>query len=649
MADGAGDSASQVAPPSDDDSDVATRLENMTQMVDILRRRLEAMELQQQQQGGGRQDDPLQLKPINAKDLEKPEKYDNELKKFNVWYERLQDLLANRSSTWKFLFKAIDKKGSERVRNSTNFFVDMDAPPAAHAAMGAQVEVYQQQLRTYLRSYTGGELYARVLQTSDDDILELFRGIVWRGKNKNPNKLLDLKNMALRPPSAHKTADIDKVLTEWRHARREVLEEEPGFTLTDDQMQAILMRIIPTEFVREMRQHLASGKFKDDYHGFEQALQDEVATRKMDAEAHKTRGNVGLLAGQAREQDVHEHDAGEQDGGSYFEEVTVWHEGMGCYINGLMETGKRTRSRSRSRSAGRDERPAKSSRDVEGSDFQGGPGAKGKGWKGQGKGWKGKGGDGKGSRPRPGGPCWTCGGPHFQRECPHGRPDRQNFPITQAWSAWRPGSFPGPTPAQWNSWLPKPKGGKKGKGKGQKGSKGKGKGPIGEVQDQWWATWGPPLGQVQEGWDEQGKGWSDHGDPQEGYDEPLAICELKENNWGGGHPQDLQEQARVPSQLRHAMGDKDATVICMRIQVCVPDRGRRGVPRAGGRDDGGRGQEKQRSQAAEKQGADERAQRQQGEDGAEELQPQCDRAHLHSDIAERAEGREFPGPCRQYL
>ena len=54
MADGAGDSASQVAPPSDDDSDVATRLENMTQMVDILRRRLEAMELQQQQQGGGR-------------------------------------------------------------------------------------------------------------------------------------------------------------------------------------------------------------------------------------------------------------------------------------------------------------------------------------------------------------------------------------------------------------------------------------------------------------------------------------------------------------------------------------------------------------------------------------------------------------------
>ena len=161
MADGAGDSASQVAPPSDDDSDVETRLENMTQMVDILRRRLEAMELQQQQ-GGGRQDDPLQLKPINAKDLEKPEKYDNELKKFNVWYERLQDLLANRSSTWKFLFKAIDKKGSERVRNSANFFVDMDAPPAAHAAMGAQVEVYQQQLRTYLRSYTGGELCARV-------------------------------------------------------------------------------------------------------------------------------------------------------------------------------------------------------------------------------------------------------------------------------------------------------------------------------------------------------------------------------------------------------------------------------------------------------------------------------------------------------
>ena len=49
-----------------------------------------------------------------------------------------------------------------------------------------------------------------------------------------------------------------------------------------------------------------------------------------------------------------------------------------------------------------------------------------------------------------------------------------NYPITTAWSAWRPGAFPGPSAAQWNAWLPKPKGKGKGKGKGKDGKGGKG-------------------------------------------------------------------------------------------------------------------------------------------------------------------------------
>ena len=93
---------------------------------------------------------------------------------------------------------------------------------------------------------------------------------------------------------------------------------------------------------------------------------------------------------------------------------------------------------------------------------------------------------GKGSkgRGRPGGPCWTCGGPHFQSECPHASAGKGNYPITTAWSSWRPGTFPGPSAAQWNSWLPKPKekGKGKGKNKGGKGDlKGKEKGHVNEM------------------------------------------------------------------------------------------------------------------------------------------------------------------------
>lgn len=127
----------------------------------------------------------------------------------------------------------------------------------------------------------------------------------------------------------------------------------------------------------------------------------------------------------------------------------------------------------------------------------------------KGKGDKGKCKGGKGGKQRQRGPCWLCGGPHLQHECPHASAGKQ-YPITTAWASWRPGASPGPTTQQWNSWLPKPKGGKKGASKGWsvskggndngKGSKGegKGKGQVAEVQ----FPWGPPLGQVQfPGWD----------------------------------------------------------------------------------------------------------------------------------------------------
>ena len=64
--------------------------------------------------------------------------------------------------------------------------------------------------------------------------------------------------------------------------------------------------------------------------------------------------------------------------------------------------------------------------------------------------------------------------------------------------------FPGPTPAQWNSWLPKPykgkgKGKSKGKGKGGKGDKGKGKGQLSGLGE--YPPWGPPGGHMPY-WDE---------------------------------------------------------------------------------------------------------------------------------------------------
>ena len=104
---------------------------------------------------------------------------------------------------------------------------------------------------------------------------------------------------------------------------------------------------------------------------------------------------------------------------------------------------------------------------------------------------KGRGQKGAPHGPRQIGPCWVCGGPHLQRDCPDakGKGKGNLIPVPAAWNSWRPTTFTAPSPQQWRQWMPK------GEGKYQK-RKGRGKGKINELA-QW--AYGQLLGQIQYG------------------------------------------------------------------------------------------------------------------------------------------------------
>ena len=72
------------------------------------------------------------------------------------------------------------------------------------------------------------------------------------------------------------------------------LEEDPNYKLDDETLQTLLMTILPNDFVKSMRQLLTQAGYNNDYHGFEQALFDEISTRKMDEDARK--GSPGVHA-----------------------------------------------------------------------------------------------------------------------------------------------------------------------------------------------------------------------------------------------------------------------------------------------------------------------------------------------------------------
>ena len=195
------------------------------------------------------------------------------------------------------MLEAIEKEGKNRIDDADAFFNNMsNMDEKIKKIIIAQAPVYMQQLKAYLRTYTGGELHSRVTKTKSDYIIELMRGIIHKGRNRNPNRLLDLKAKALSPTRATKVEDIDRVLTEWKFVRRQIVEEEPSCTMDDETMQTLLMKVIPDSYVKAMRDLLTQGKYVNDYHGFEQALYDEISTRKMDEDAKKGISSINGIA-----------------------------------------------------------------------------------------------------------------------------------------------------------------------------------------------------------------------------------------------------------------------------------------------------------------------------------------------------------------
>ena len=128
-------------------------------------------------------------------------------------------------------------------------------------------------------------------KTISECVVELMREIIHKGRHRNPNRLLDLKAKALSPPKATRVEDLDKILTEWKHIRHQILEEDPNHTMSDETLQTILLKVIPQELVRDMRRKLKDGEYKDDYHGFGQCLFDEIDTRRMGDENRKRQGH----------------------------------------------------------------------------------------------------------------------------------------------------------------------------------------------------------------------------------------------------------------------------------------------------------------------------------------------------------------------
>ena len=149
------------------------------------------------------------LNPIDIKDIERPDKYDNQAAKFNNWFDKFKDLLTSRNGNWEKLLGMIENRGEVTIKSQKEFINSLD--DATCKSIKEQSDTYAQRLGGYLRTYTDGELHARVTQTDYDEVMEVIREVIYKGRNRNPSRLIDLKAKVLSPPQANKESKLDKI------------------------------------------------------------------------------------------------------------------------------------------------------------------------------------------------------------------------------------------------------------------------------------------------------------------------------------------------------------------------------------------------------------------------------------------------------
>ena len=193
-------------------------------------------------------DDHDKLKPIDIKDIERPDKYDDQAAKFNTWFDKFKDLLTSRNGNWEKLPGLIDNRGKVTIKMQKEFIKNPD--DANYKSFKEQSDTYAQPLKRHLTTYTDGELHARVIQTNYEEVMELMREVIYKGRNRNPNRLIDLNAKALSPPQANRASDLDKILTGWRHTRKVIVDQDPKYKMDDETMQTILLKIVPPEYVK---------------------------------------------------------------------------------------------------------------------------------------------------------------------------------------------------------------------------------------------------------------------------------------------------------------------------------------------------------------------------------------------------------------
>ncbi len=406
-----------------------------------------------------------EIPKMNIKDIEKPFKFTGD--KWNLWEGDFMSFLARRDRRWKDILVAVKKKSDAPL--SPKVIEEIRDEPKIKDFMRNDLifETFVQHLYEYLKTYTGGDIHTMIMANGPDKALESWRRLCDQGKSRRPRPMRDEKRSLFHPKQA--TADtLIKAIAEWEKRLAEYVE------VTGDHMEApekimCLEDLCPENIQKYLSDKALMGKIES-YLDYKDAIDMFFYEEKRWSKSTKAKVNAIQEAPASYESDAHGEDDENTECQPYdlFQLSAVgtngdpWTNSLLGDINALV----RNKIKGKGKGSGKFD-----------------------------KGGKGKGGDkhamdvdssGDGRSKAEGKQCYECNEyGHFGRDCPvrkarlaaegsafqkgdkggkaekgggkygkggkfgKGGKGGGTWPSAAQWKTM----YPGPSPAQWNSWY----------------------------------------------------------------------------------------------------------------------------------------------------------------------------------------------------
>ena len=184
---------------------------------------------------------------MDRKIVEKPQKYNGDIKNFITWQGKMKNYLNTQDFRWKAILDSIEEFGSTALK------VDDYIKIARKNDIVDHLEIFSQQLFMYLDNFTESTANLNIITNGEEKSFETWRKLSDLGRSRRPEHLLKLHSEILHPAQNLPVKNLEVAIQTWEANVLYFETIDPNSQKVDEREKRVILRSMCP---KDLREHL---------------------------------------------------------------------------------------------------------------------------------------------------------------------------------------------------------------------------------------------------------------------------------------------------------------------------------------------------------------------------------------------------------